>query len=58
MRLAIELGETRLGTLEGDARTFDFVPFPGAIDRFGVNSPALSVSIPLAPSPLPSRDAA
>ncbi len=51
MRLAIELGETRLGTLEGDARTFDFVPFPGAIDRFGVNSPALSVSIPLAPSP-------
>lgn len=51
MRLAVELYGTVLGTLTGDARTFDFVPAAEAVDRFGTNSGVLSVVIPLAPSP-------
>lgn len=50
MRLAVELYGTILGTLTGDARTFDFTPSGEATDRFGANSPVLSVVIPLAPS--------
>lgn len=49
MRLAVELHGTRVGTIDGDARTFDFVPSPEAIERFGANSTILSVAIPLAP---------
>ncbi|SNS50486.1 serine/threonine-protein kinase HipA [Micrococcales bacterium KH10] len=47
MRLAVELYGTTIGTLQGDARTFDFTPNEQAIAEFGVNSPVLSVSIPL-----------
>lgn len=50
MRLAVELYDTNFGTLEGDSRNFDFSPTTEAIDRFGVNSAVLSVSIPLVPS--------
>lgn len=48
MRLAVELYDTVVGTLQGDARTFDFTPTQAGIDRFGANSPVLSVAIPLA----------
>lgn len=51
MRLAVELHGTRVGTLEGDARTFDFIPDPEAIDRFGPNSTVVSVTIPLSSQP-------
>lgn len=51
MRLAVDLYETRVGTLEGDARSFDFIADPAGIEAFGVNATALSVVIPLAPSP-------
>ncbi len=47
MRLAVELYGTTIGTLQGDARNFDFTPNEQAIAEFGVNSPVLSVSIPL-----------
>lgn len=51
MRLAVELHGVKLGTLEGDARSFDFLPDSEAIRSFGVNSRALSVAIPLTPAP-------
>lgn len=51
MRLAVELYETRIGTLDGDARTLDFTPEAKAIQRFGNGSPILSVAIPLLPRP-------
>lgn len=54
MRLAIELHGTIVGKLEGDARTLDFTPNAEGIERFGANSPALSVAIPLVP--VPRRD--
>ncbi|MGN7977556.1 type II toxin-antitoxin system HipA family toxin [Microbacterium sp. 22195] len=50
MRLAVELYGTSIGTLEGDARTFDFTPSDAAIERFGANSPVLSVAIPMTPT--------
>lgn len=50
MRLAVELYNTIVGTIDGDARTFDFVPTADGIDRFGPNSPVLSVAIPLSPN--------
>lgn len=50
MRLAVELYGTAVGTLEGDARTFDFRPSDDGIERFGVNSTVLSVAIPLLPA--------
>ncbi len=50
MRLAVELHGTIVGTIEGDARSFDFTPTRDGIDRFGANSPILSVAIPLSPS--------
>lgn len=49
MRLAVELYNTLVGTIEGDARTFDFTPTAEGIEQFGPNSPVLSVAIPLAP---------
>ncbi|SHJ82369.1 serine/threonine-protein kinase HipA [Tessaracoccus bendigoensis DSM 12906] len=51
MRLAVELYDTRVGTLEGDSRSFDFHPTPEALARFGTNSTALSVAVPLTPTP-------
>lgn len=48
MHLAVELYDTLVGTLDGDARTFDFTPAQAGIARFGTNSPVLSVAIPLA----------
>jgi len=50
MRLAVELYGTMIGTIEGDARSFDFVPTPEGIAEFGMNSPVLSVVIPLVPA--------
>lgn len=47
MRLAVELYGSVVGSIEGDARTFDFVPSEAGIDRFGSNSSVLSVAIPL-----------
>lgn len=47
MRLAVELYGVRVGTLEGDPRSFDFVASGEGIERFGVNSPVLSTAIPL-----------
>lgn len=49
MRLAVDLYGVRVGLLEGDARSFDFLSSEEGLDAFGVNSPVLSVSIPLAP---------
>lgn len=50
MRLAVELYDTVIGTLKGDARTFDFSPTDEAYNTFGPNSPVLSVSIPFTPT--------
>lgn len=50
MRLAVELYGTIIGTLTGQARTFDFTPTDAGISSFGANSPVLSVVIPLAPA--------
>ena len=47
MRLAVELDDTVIGTLEGSARTFDFFPAAAALEHFGSNSTVLSVAIPL-----------
>ncbi|HZL80913.1 MAG TPA: HipA N-terminal domain-containing protein, partial [Demequina sp.] len=49
MPLAVELHGTIVGTLEGDARNFDFIPSAEGIDCFGANSAVLSVAIPLVP---------
>lgn len=49
MRLAVELYGIVIGTLEGDHRTYDFVPTTDALDGFGTNSAVLSVAIPLSP---------
>lgn len=51
MRLTVELEGLSIGFLEGDSRGFDFTPASAAIEHFGVNSPVLSVSIPLTPKP-------
>lgn len=50
MSLGVELYDTLIGTIEGDARSFDFTPTIEAIERFGPNSAVLSVAIPLSPS--------
>jgi serine/threonine-protein kinase HipA len=49
--LIVELYGTRIGKLSGDARTFDFLAEPGAVKGFGLDSPILSVAIPLALAP-------
>lgn len=51
MRLAVELQGVLIGTIDGDARTFDFVPSDAALERFGVNSTALSIAIPFVAAP-------
>ena len=45
--LVVELYGTRAGVLRGTWRTFDFLPDPAAVTRFGIDSPILSVAIPL-----------
>jgi len=49
MPLRVELYGTVVGTLGGSARDFDFTPSTEGIERFGANSTALSVAIPLLP---------
>lgn len=53
MRLTVELHDTIIGHLEGETRTFDFSPNEHALAELGINSTALSVSIPLALPPAP-----
>jgi serine/threonine-protein kinase HipA len=45
--LVVELYGTRAGALAGTWRTFDFLPDAAAVTRFGIDSPILSVAIPL-----------
>lgn len=45
--LVVELYGTRAGVLSGTWRTFDFLPDPAVVARFGLDSPMLSVAIPL-----------
>lgn len=49
--LIVELYGTRVGRLTGDTRRFDFVAEPAAVKGFGLDSPILSVAIPLALAP-------
>lgn len=49
--LVVELYGTRIGTLTGTWRTFDFIADPTAVTEFGVDSLILSVAVPLAPIP-------
>ena len=46
--LAVELYGERIGTLKGDWRTFDLEFEPSAVMTFGIDSPILSVAVPLA----------
>ena len=46
--LVVELYGTRIGTLKGDWRTFDLEFESGAVRTFGIDSPILSVAVPLA----------
>lgn len=53
--LVVELYGVPVGVLAGTWRTFDFVPDPAAVATFGIDSPVLSVSIPLAAVPTRAR---
>ena len=53
--LVVELHGTRVGVLSGTRRTFDFAPDPAAVARFGIDSPVLSVAIPLTAVAVRSR---
>ena len=53
--LVVELYGTPVGVLAGTWRAFDFVPDPTAVATFGIDSPVLSVSIPLAAVPTRAR---
>ncbi|HEY0936340.1 MAG TPA: HipA N-terminal domain-containing protein, partial [Trebonia sp.] len=53
--LAVELYGTRAGVLMGTWRTFDFLPDPAAVARFGIDSPILSAAIPLTAVAVRSR---
>jgi serine/threonine-protein kinase HipA len=55
--LVVELYGTRVGVLSGTWRTFDFLPDPAAVARFGIDSTILSVSIPLTAVGVRSRKA-
>jgi serine/threonine-protein kinase HipA len=45
--LVVELYGTPAGVLTGTWRTFDFLPDAAVVTRFGIDSPILSVAIPL-----------
>lgn len=52
MRLAVELYGVVVGHFDGkDSRTHDFIPTVDGIERFGTNSPALSVVLPMVKVP-------
>jgi serine/threonine-protein kinase HipA len=53
--LVVELYGTRAGVLAGPWRTFDFLPDAAAVTRFGIDSPILSVAIPLTAVAVRSR---
>lgn len=53
--LQVDLYGTLVGRLAGPWRTFDFVPDPAAVTHFGLDSPVLSVSIPLSAVPVRAR---
>jgi serine/threonine-protein kinase HipA len=53
--LVVELYGKPIGTLAGTWRTFDFLPDPAAVAEFGIDSPILSVSIPLTAVPVRAR---
>jgi serine/threonine-protein kinase HipA len=53
--LVVELYGTRAGVLSGTWRTFDFLPDAAAVERFGIDSPVLSVAIPLTAVAVRSR---
>jgi serine/threonine-protein kinase HipA len=53
--LHVDLYGTRAGSLTGTWRNFDFVPDPAAVTRFGIDSPILSMAIPLTVVPVRSR---
>lgn len=55
--LVVELYGTRVGTLTGTWRTFDFVATRSAVEEFGIDSTILSVAIPLAAVPTRSHKA-
>lgn len=46
--LVVELYGTRIGALKGDWRTFDLMIESNAVRSFGIDSPVLSIAIPLA----------
>lgn len=45
--LAVELYGVHIGVLSGTWRSFDFLSDPESLDAFGIDSPILSVAIPL-----------
>jgi serine/threonine-protein kinase HipA len=53
--LIVDLYGTRVGTLKGPWRAFDFLPAPAAVAEFGIDSPILSVAIPLTAVPVRAR---
>lgn len=53
--LVVELYGTRVGTLVGTWRTFDIRIDPAAVQTFGIDSPILSVAIPLTAVPVSAR---
>lgn len=53
--LIVELYGTRAGVLTGPWRTFDFLPDAAAVTRFGIDSPILSMAIPLTAVAVRSR---
>jgi serine/threonine-protein kinase HipA len=53
--LIVDLYGRRIGTLKGPWRSFDFLPDPAAVAAFGIDSPILSLAIPLAVVPVRAR---
>lgn len=51
MHLAVELYGMRIGMISGGERTFDLVVADESMERFGVNSTVLSVTMPLTVTP-------